>query len=90
MSNKKSPSNLYSQIGGKIEFIRVHKKDNNDFDLKIPKIAFDKICKFFGNERLSPNSFISYHINSEESQLTRLKTMSKELMRVMLIKFWKQ
>ena len=79
MSDKKSPSNLYSKIGDIVEFLRVYKKDNNDFDLKIKKKTYDKICKLYGNERLTPVSFISYQIKSEESQLTRLKTMNKEL-----------
>ena len=79
MSEKGAKKNLYSQLGDKIEFLRVHKKDSKDFDLKFPKKAFDKICKFYGNERLSPISFLSYHIESATSQITRLKTMSKEI-----------
>ena len=79
MSEKGAKKNLYSQLGDKIEFLRVHKKDSKDFDFKFPKKAFDKICKFYGNERLSPISFLSYHIESATSQITRLKTMSKEI-----------
>ena len=79
MSEKGAKKNLYSQLGDKIEFLRVHKKDSKDFDLKFPKKAFDKVCKFYGNERLSPISFLSYHIESATSQITRLKTMSKEI-----------
>ena len=79
MSDKNTSSNLYSKIGTIIEFLRIHKKDNNDFDLKIQKKSYDKICKMYGNERLTPFSFISFQIKSLESQLTRLKTMNKEL-----------
>lgn len=79
MSDKKVSTNLYSKIGDIVEFLRVYKKDNNNFDLKIKKKSYDKVCKMYGNERLTPVSFICYQINTVESQLTRLKTMNKEL-----------
>ena len=69
-----SKKNLYEKIGNQKEYFNAYfKKDRNSL-LKFPKKAFDRISKFYGRERLTPNSFIIYHTEHSKTLITRGKT----------------
>ena len=74
-----SKKNLYEKIGNQKEYFNAYfKKDRNSL-LKFPKKAFDRISKFYGRERLTPNSFIIYHTEHSKTLITRGKTTNYEL-----------
>ena len=71
--------NLYEKIGNQKEYYNAYfNKDRNSL-LKFPKKAFDRISKFYGRERLTPNSFIIYHSEKSKTLITRGKTTNYEL-----------
>ena len=79
MSELKPKLNLYEEIVNKKEFLKAYNKEKKSFDIKFPKKAFDKIIKFYGDDRFTPSSFISFMRQDSVSKIQRLKTMSKEL-----------
>ena len=79
MTETKGKSHLFDEIACKKEFLKAKQKGDKKFNVKFPKTSFDKICQLYGNERLSPISFITYHTVEIKTSLSRLKTVSKEL-----------
>ena len=77
MSEIKAKSNIYKEIGSKKEFYRAVKKEGNPFNIQFPRKALERIFQLYGEEKYTPNSFLSYQIEYTTSQFTRLKTMSK-------------
>ena len=71
--------NLYEKIGSQKEYFNAYFKKDRNLLLKFPKKAFDRICKFYGRERLTPNSFIIYHTEQSKTLITRAKTTNYEL-----------
>ena len=71
--------NLYEQIGNQKEYFNAYFKKNRSSLLKFPKKAFDRISKFYGRERLTPNSFIIYHTEKSKTLITRAETTNYEL-----------
>ena len=79
MSEIKSKSNIYKEIGSKKEFYTAVKKGGNAFNIQFRKKALQRIFQLYGDEKYTPNSFLSYQIEYTTSQFKRLKTMSKEI-----------
>ena len=79
MSESNTKSKLYNEVASKKKFLRVYKKGEKKFSINIPKKAFDRICQFYGYERLTPNSFIIYHTEEVIKTFSRLKTQKKEI-----------
>jgi len=71
--------NLYEKIGNQKEYFNAYFKKDRNLLLKFPKKAFDRICKFYGRERLTANSFIIYHTEQSKTLITRAATTNYEL-----------
>ena len=77
MSESEPKSRLYHEVLIKKKYLNVHKKDA--FNFEFPKIAFDRICKFYGHEILKPNSFVVYHTMHQTTEVKKLSSVSHQL-----------
>jgi len=77
MSESEPKSRLYHEVLTKKKFLYVHKKDA--FNFEFPKMAFDRICKFYGHEILRPNSFVVYHTMHSTTEVKKLSSVSHQL-----------
>ena len=53
-------SELYKEFYNSKLFLKVYKRNENAFDLKFPKPSYDKIIQLYGEEKITPLSFIVY------------------------------
>ena len=77
MSESEPKSRLYHEVLTKKKILHVHKKDA--FNFEFPKMAFDRICKFYGHEILKPNSFVVYHTMHQTTEIKKLSSVSHQL-----------
>lgn len=77
MSEKIDKVKIYQEILSKKEYLTVSK--DNDFSFEFPKKAFDRICQFYGNEVLKPNSFCRFTKSVQETEIKKMSTVSKVL-----------
>ena len=77
MSESEPKSRLYHEVLTKKKYLNVHKKDA--FNFEFPKMAFDRICKFYGHEILRPNSFVVYHTLHQTTEVKKLSSVSHQL-----------
>ena len=77
MSQSQSRSKLYQEVLIKKKILKAHKE--KEFNIEFPKFAFDRICKFYGHEILSPNSFVIYHTMSETTEVKKLNSVSHQV-----------
>ena len=77
MSESEPKSRLYHEVLTKKKYLNVHKKDA--FNFEFPKMAFDRICKFYGHEILKPNSFVVYHTMHQTTEIKKLSSVSHQL-----------
>ena len=77
MSESEPKSRLYHEVLTKKKFLYVRKKDA--FNFEFPKMAFDRICKFYGHEILKPNSFVVYHTMHQTTEIKKLSSVSHQL-----------
>lgn len=77
MSESEPKSRLYHEVLTKKKILHVHKK--GAFNFEFPKMAFDRICKFYGHEILRPNSFVVYHTMHQTTEIKKLSSVSHQL-----------
>ena len=77
MSQSESRSKLYQEVLIKKKILKAHKE--KEFNIEFPKFAFDRICKFYGHEILSPNSFVIYHTLNETTEVKKLNSVSHQV-----------
>ena len=77
MSDKTSKTKRYHEILAKKDSLTVLK--NDCFNFEFPKTAFDRICKFYGNLKLNPISFVKFNKNITTIEFKKMRTVSHVL-----------
>lgn len=73
MSNS-SKTKIYNDIIKQKKTLSVYK--NHDFNFEIPKNAFDRICQFYGKEKITPISLVLFNSTIQTFELKKLSTIS--------------
>ena len=77
MSEKTSKTKIYHDILAKKKYLTVLKNDS--FNFEFPKIAYDRICKFYGKLVINPISFVKFNKNIKKYEFKRMRTVSHVL-----------
>ena len=77
MSEKESKTKIYHEILSKKKQLTVLK--NKDFNFEFPKLAFDRICQFYGKLTLNPISFVRFNKSSETTEYKKSESVLHNL-----------